>query len=77
LALILEAPMLLTVRTLGRVKDDTASVENVPIPLLIVEELIVLNDIALGRVKLDTVSVEAVKADVSIVDVVSDETVKA
>jgi hypothetical protein len=74
---ILEAAMLLTVRALGRVKDDTASVENVPILPLSVEELIVLNDIVFGRVKLDTLNVEAVNADVSIVDVVSDETVKA
>ena len=77
LALILEAAILLTVRALGRVKDDIAIVENVPIPLLIVDELRVLIVRALGRVKLDTVSVEAVSNEVFTVDALSDETVKA
>jgi hypothetical protein len=75
--LILEAAILLTVRALGRVKDDTAIVENVPNSLLIVEVLIVLTVRALGRVKLDTVSVEAVSSEVFTVDALSDETVKA
>jgi hypothetical protein len=74
---IVEALIVLTARALGRVKDDTASVEAVNPEVLIVEALILLIDRACGRVKDDTARVEAVNAEVLIVEVVSEEMVKA
>jgi hypothetical protein len=77
LALMLLAAIVLTDRALGRVKDDTASVEKVARPVLMLEELRVLIVRALGRVKLDTLNVEVVNIEVFTVDALSEETVKA
>ena len=74
---IVEALIVLTARALGRVKDDTASVEAVNPEALIVDALMLLMVRSCGRVKDDTERVEAVNPEVLIVEVLSEEMVKA
>jgi hypothetical protein len=75
--LIVEALTVLKLMTLGRLKDDTVSVEVVSSEVLIVEALMLLMLRAFGRVKDDTDRVDAVNPEVLIVEALIEEMVKA